>query len=147
MTYPQNPAVKAETLALDVHNITVLVVGGRSHESGFVEVGIELLGLALDELAGVEALETVLLKGVEENALGHLETLDKLVQGLVFLGLGGRQLLLRHSQERAVKVVDAVKEILGETLDGELASGIHVALVALNLVAGLGDLTKVLVLI
>lgn len=145
-TYPQNTAVKAETLALDVHNVAVLVVRGRSHESGFVEVGVELLGLAVDELAGVEALETVLLEGGEHNALGHLETLDELVERLVLLSLGSRQLLLGHSQERAVEVVNAVQEILGEALDGELASSVHVTLVALDLVAGLGDLAKVLVL-
>lgn len=145
-TYPENTAVKAETLALDVHNVAVFVVGGGSHESGFHEVGVELLGLALNELAGVEALEAVLLKGAQHDALGHLETLDELVQRLVLLGLGSRKLVLGHSQERAVEVVDAVQEILGETLDGELASSVHVTLVALDLVAGLGDLTKVLVL-
>jgi hypothetical protein len=145
-TYPQNAAVKAEALALNVHNITVLVVGGGSHESSLVQVGIELLGLAIDELGGIEALKAVLLEGVEENALGHVETLDKLVQSLVFLSLGSGELLLRHGQQCTIKVVNAVKEILGETLDSELAGSVHITLVALDLVAGVGDCAKVLVL-
>ena len=66
-TYPKNPSVQAEALALSVHNVAVLEILRRGHESSLVQVGVELLSLALDLLAGVEALETVLLEGVEED--------------------------------------------------------------------------------
>jgi hypothetical protein len=129
-----------------MHNITVLVIGGGGHERGLVQVGIELLGLAFDQLGGIEALKAVLLEGVEENALGHVKTFDELVESLVVFSLGSGELFLGHGQQSAVKVVNAVKEILGEALDGEFAGAIHVTLVAFNLVAGFRDCAKVLVL-
>lgn len=146
-THPQNAAVKTEALALDVHNITVLETSSRGHEGSLVQVSIELLGLAVDLLGGIEALETVLLEGVEEDGLGHVETSDEIEEVLVLFGLSSGELLLGHGQQRAVEVVDAVEEVLSETLDGELAGGVHVALVALNEVAGFGDGAEPFVLI
>lgn len=138
-THPENAAVKTEALALDVHNITVLETSSRGHEGSLVQVSIELLGLAVDLLGGIEALEAVLLEGGEEDMLGHVETSDEIEEVLVLLGLSSGELLRGHGQQRAVEVVDAVEEVLGETLDSELAGGVHVALVALNKVAGFGD--------
>lgn len=138
-THPENAAVKTEALALDVHNITVLETSSRGHEGSLVQVSIELLGLAVDLLGGIEALEAVLLEGGEEDMLGHVETSDEIEEVLVLFGLSSGELLRGHGQQRAVEVVDAVEEVLGETLDSELAGGVHVALVALNKVAGFGD--------
>jgi hypothetical protein len=111
-----------------------------------VQVRVELLGLAIDLLGGVKALETVLLQGVQEDVLGHLETGDELKEVLVLVGLGSGELIRGHGQQRAVKVVNAVKEVLGETLDGEVTGTVHVTLSALLEVAEVGDGAKVLVL-
>lgn len=111
-----------------------------------MQVRVELLGLALDLLAGVEALETVLLQGGQEDVLGHLKTGDELKEVLVLFGLLSRELILGHGQQRAVKVVNAVKEVLGETLNGEVTGAIHVTLGALLEIAEVGDGAKVLVL-
>lgn len=146
-THPQNAAVKTEALALDVHNITVLETSSGSHEGSLVQVCVELLGLTVDLLAGIKALETVLLEGIEEDMLGHVETGNKIEEVLVLFSLSSGELVRGHGQQRAVEVVDAVEEVLGETLDGELAGSVHVALVALNEIAGFGDGAEPFVLI
>ena len=145
-THPQNAAVKTEALALDVHNITILKTRSRGHEGSLVQVCVELLGLAVDLLAGVEALEAVLLEGVQEDLLGHVETGDEIEEVLVLFGPSSGDLIFGHGQQRTVEVVNAIKEVLGETLDSELAGGVHVALVALNEVAGLSDRAEPFVL-
>lgn len=131
---------------MGVHHITVLQVRCRGHEGGLVQVGVELLGLAIDLLAGVEALQTVLLERAHESLLGHLETVDKVEEFLVLFVALGTELLLGHRQQRAVKIVNALQQVLGEALDGKVASTVHVALGALLQVAELGDGAEVFVL-
>lgn len=145
-THPQNATIKTEALALDVHNITVLETSSGGHKGSLVQVRVELLGLAINLLAGIEALETVLLEGVEEDLLGHVKTSDEIEEVLVIFSLSSGELVRGHGQQRAVEVVNAVEEVLGETLDGELAGSVHVALVALNEVAGFGDRAEPFVL-
>lgn len=145
-TYPDNTSIELETLALDVHNITVLKGLGGSHKSSLVHVGVELLGLTLNLLTGVEALKTVLLKCVHENVLGHLQTLNKLQEGLVLRSLSSIELFRGHGQQRAVKVINTLEKVFSKALDSELASTIHIALSAFLKVAEIGDRAKVLVL-
>lgn len=142
----EDTSVEPEALALDVHNSTVIVGLGLGHEGGLVQVGVELLGLAIDQFAGVEALQTVSLKGVHEDVLGHLQASNEVEQVLVLLILGSGELLRGHGQQRAVKVINALEEVLGETLDSELAGAIHITLAALLLVAGIGNGSEVFVL-
>lgn len=145
-TYPNDAAVQSETLALGVHHIAVLQFRRLGHESGLVEVGVELLGLALDLLTGVEALQTVLLEGAQEDVLGHLEARDEFEEILVGLALDGFELVLGHGQQCAVEVVNALQEILGKALDGEVPGIVLVALGALLEVAEIGDGAEVFVL-
>lgn len=145
-TYTNNTTVQTETLALGVHHITILHVGEGSHESGLVQVGVELLGLALYLLAGVEALQTVLLEGVHKGPLGHLEAVDQVEQFLVVIGAFGTKLLRGHGQQRAVEVVNALQQVLGETLNGKVTSSVHVTLGALLQVTEIGDRAEIFVL-
>lgn len=69
-TYSDDSAVKLEALGLAEEDGTVLLVGLRCLECGLVLVGVELVTLS----ARIESLETVLLEGVQEDSLGHLET-------------------------------------------------------------------------
>lgn len=145
-TYTNDTTVQTEALALGVHHVAVIHVRRRSHESGFVEVGIELLSLAIHLLAGVEALQTVLLECAQESLLGHLETVDEVEQILVGIAALGSELLRGHGQQCAVEVVNALQQVLGEALNGKVAGTVHVALSALLQVTELGDGAKVFVL-
>lgn len=119
----------------------VVLVGLRSHECSLVLVGVELVTVR------IEALETVLGKGLHEDGLGHLEALVEVGEVLEVLGLvGGIELLDGDGGERAVEVVDAVDEVLGEALDGEVARGLDLALGAVLEVAEVGDGSETLVL-
>lgn len=146
VTYPENPSIQAEALALSVHHVTVLHLRLGSHEGGLVQVGVKLLGLVLDLGAGIEALQTVLLQGVHEDVLGHLQTSDEVVQGSVLVSPGSTDLLRGHGQQRAVKVVNALQKVLGEALDGEVTGAVHVALGALLQVTEVGNRAEVFVL-
>ena len=146
VTYPENPSIQAEALALSIHHITVLHLGLGSHEGGLVQVGVKLLGLVLDLGAGIEALQTVLLQGVHEDVLSHLQTSDEVVQGSVLVSPGSTDLVRGHGQQRAVKVVNALQKVLGEALDGEVTGTVHVALGALLQVTEVGNGAEVFVL-
>lgn len=138
----EHPAVELEALLLGVEDGVVLLVRLRRHESGLVLVGVELLA------GGVEPLEAVLLEGVEEDGLGHLEALVQVGQVLVLVRRPGRlELVLGHHGERPVQVVHAVDEVLGEALDGELARVLDLALGAVLEVAEVGDGAEAFVLV
>ena len=130
-----------------MHHITILQFSRRSHENSLMQVRVKLLGLALDLLARVESLQTVLLKGVHENVLGHLEASNELKELLVLFSLGGIELFRGYSQQRTVEVVNALQEILGEALDGKVTGIVHVALGTLLEVAELGNRAEIFVLI
>lgn len=131
-----------------MHHITILQIRRLGHERRLVEIGIEFLRLAiLRLLAGVEALQTVLREGAHEDVLGHLEAGHEIQQVLVGLGLGGVELVGGNGEQGAVEVVDALQEVDGEALDGEVAGAIHVALRALLEVAEVGDRAEVFVLV
>lgn len=141
----QDTAVEAEALLLGVEDGVVLLVGHGRHERGLVLVGVELVAV------GVEALEAVLLERLDEDVLRHLEAVDqvhKVLVALLALGLAlglGQRLLGDHGQ-RAVEVVDAVDEVLGEAGNGKVAGGLDLALCALLQVAEVGDRAKEFVL-
>lgn len=103
-----------------------------------MDVGVELLA----GLRGVEALETVLLQCVDQDAVGHL---DALVQGSQVLVIS-LELLGGDGGEGAVEVVDRLDEVAGEALDGEVLGGLGLARCALLQVAEVGDRAEVLVL-
>ena len=135
---PQHAAVKLESLALSVKDGAILLAGLRRHESRLVLVGVELL--ALD--ARVESLHAVLLEGLHEDGLGHLKAIVQVDEVLV----ARLQLLGGNVGKGAVKVVDAVHEVLGETLDGEVLRSLHLSLRLVLQVAEVGDAVLELVL-
>lgn len=135
---PQHAAIEHETLLLCVEAGAVLLVRHGRLEDGLVDVGVELLG----RLAGVEALEAVLLEGAQEDAIRHL---DAIVEGDEFLVLL-RELLGGHRADGAVEVVDGLDQVAGEALQSKVLGGLDLALGALLEVAVVGDAAEVLVL-
>lgn len=146
MTYPQDSSVQSETLALGVHDIAVLHTLILGHKGSLVQVGVELLMLALNEISRVESLNTVLLERAHEDSLGHLQTGNKIQQVLVGLSLGATELVLRHGKQGTVEVVNALEQVNGELLDGEAAGLFHVTLCALLEVEEVRDRTDIFVL-
>lgn len=130
-THPNSPSVQRETSLLDVEHSIRLLVGHRDLESSLMHIRIERLS------NGINLLKTMLRHGIQQDLLGHLQSIVKVDKLLVVLRIGAGA--LRNRLERAVKVVDRVDEIFSELLDGELASGLLVALGALLEVAVLGD--------
>lgn len=120
----------------------MLLVLHGGHEGGLVLIGVE------GKAVGVESLEAVLLEGLEEDVLGHLETLvevDEVLEvGRLLLGL---ELLLGDHGEGTVEVVNAVDEVLGELLDGEVTGGLHFTGSPVLEVAEVGNGAEVLVLV
>ena len=148
MTYSQGSSVKGESFGLGVHDIAVLHVLGLGHEGSFMQVGVELLGLALGGLLRrIESLHTVLLERVHEDVLGHLQTSDEFHQFLVFPGCRTTELIRWHREEGAVKVVNAFEQVNGEFLNGKVTSAFHVALSALLEVQEVRNGTNIFVLI
>lgn len=138
----QHSAVELEALLLNEEDSTVLLVRLRSHESSLLLVGVELLAL------GAETLEAVLLKGVHEDVLGHLETLVQVGEILDALrSVLDLELLLGNHSKSSVEVVNAVDEVLGELLDGEIFGGFDLTGGALLQVAEVGDGAQALVLL
>ena len=120
---PKHAAVELEALLLDIEDGVILLSLLRAHEGGLVLVRVELLA------GGVETLQAVLLEGVHEDVLGHLEALVQLNDVLELIVLLGRlKPLLGDHGESAVEVVDALDQVLGEALDGELAGVLDLAL-------------------
>lgn len=85
----------------------------------------------------IDLLEAVLLQRAEQDALRHLQPVVEVDEVLVGVGAGAR--LGGDGRERAVEVVDAVDEVFGEFLDGEVAGGFFVAFGAVLEVAEVGD--------
>ena len=113
-----------------------------------MQVGVELLRLALGGLLRrVESLHTVLLEGVHENILGHLQTSDQFHQFLVALGRGTTELIGWHREEGAVKVVNAFEKVNGEFLNSKVTGDFHVTLSALLEVKEVRDGTNIFVLL
>lgn len=132
----QHTAVQLEALLLNMEDTAILLVGLRRHEGGLVLVGVELVAI------GVHALEAVLLEGGHEDGLGHLDALVQRVEVLVVAA----QLLGGDGRQRAVEVVDALDQVLGELLDGEVARRLDLARRAVLKVAEVGDSAQALVL-
>lgn len=148
MTYSQGSSVKGESLSLGVHDIAVLHVLGLGHEGSLMQVGVELLRLALGGLfRGVESLHTVLLEGVHENILGHLQTSDQFHQFLIALRRGTTELIGWHREKGPVKVVNAFEKVNGEFLNSKVTGDFHVTLSALLEVKEVRDGTNIFVLL
>lgn len=147
MTYPQNSAIELEARGLCVDDIAILFTLDLGHERGLMNVGVELLGLAvLSRLTGVESLQTVLLQSVQQNVLGHPQAGHEVHQFLVGLGHFGLELLSGNSKESPVEVVNALEQVDGEPLNGEIPGILHVTLGAFLQVEEVCNGTHVLVL-
>lgn len=134
----QCPSVELETLLLSVEASTVLLVGLRRLENGLVNVGVELLC----GFAGVESLQAVLLKRVDEDGVGHLDTVVESNEVAVV----ALELLFRDSTQGAVKVVNRFYKVASEALDGEVFCGLDLTCCAFLEVAEVGDRAEVFVL-
>lgn len=102
-----------------------------------MQIRIELLPL----LRRIEPLQAVLLEGLHQDRLGHLQSIVEVQQvpGGAFGVLGvGLQFLRGHGGEGAIEVVDGLDEVFGEPLDGEVLGGLDVALRAFLEVAEVG---------
>lgn len=132
----QHAAVELEALLLDMEHAAILLIRLRRHKGRLVLVGVELLAV------GVHALETVLLESGHENVLRHLDTLVEGVEVLVVT----IQLLGRDVCKGAVKVVNALDEVLGELLDGEVTGSLDLARGTVLQIAEVGDGAQALVL-
>ena len=131
-TYPQNSAIQDETLALSVHDVAVLHALILGHESGLMQVGVELLGLAiLLLLARVKSLQAVLAQGAHQDVLSHLQAGNEIQEVLVLRRLGCIDLVFRDGEESAVEVVNALQEIDSKALNGEDTRILHVSLSSL----------------
>jgi hypothetical protein len=137
-THSDDSAVELEALGLTEEDGAVLLVGLGCLESGLVHVGIELVTLG----AGIESLEAVLLECVHKNGLGHPEARVEVREVLV----AAVKLLLGYNRKGTVKVVNAVQQVSGETLEGKVLGCANLTLGLLLQVAVLGDLTLPLVL-
>jgi hypothetical protein len=109
----------------------VLLVRLRCLEHSLVDIGVEFL----ERGAGVEALQAVLLERVHEDVVRHLEAVVERDE----VGVLRRELLGGDGGEGAVEVVDALDEVAGEALQGEVFGGLDFALGALLEVAVVGD--------
>jgi hypothetical protein len=137
----QHPTIELEALLLNKEDGSVLLIRLGSHESSLLLVGVELLALR------VKTLETVLLKGVHEDVLGHLKTFVQVGEILkVLRSVLGVELLLRNHSKGAVEVVDAVDKVLGELLNSEILGRLDLTGSALLKVAEVGDSAQALVL-
>lgn len=75
-------------------------------------------------LRGIEALQAVLRQHLHEDVLGHLEAAVQVHEVLVV----AVELLGRHGAQGAVEVVDAVEQLFGEALQGEVLGCLDFAL-------------------
>lgn len=106
--YPQYSTIQHETLLLGMEAGVVLLLRLWHHKGSLMLVWVELVAV----LTWVESLQAVLLQCVDEDGLSHLETVVEVLQLLVL----SRKHLLRYSGESAVEVVDAVNQVLCESL-------------------------------
>lgn len=85
----------------------------------------------------INLLETMFLQRVEQYALRHLQPVVEVDEVLVVFHVGAG--LFGDGGQRAVEVVDAVDEVFGEFLDGEVTGCFLVALRAVLQITEVGD--------
>lgn len=105
-TYPEDSAVEGETLVLNVHDIAILLALHWRHEQSLMSAWVELLRLTIYRLGRVKSDNTVLLEGVHEHALGHLQAGEQLVNILVLLCIGSIDLLWRNGSKGTLQVIN-----------------------------------------
>ncbi|KAH6610174.1 hypothetical protein Trco_000194 [Trichoderma cornu-damae] len=138
----KNAAVELEALLLDEEDGVVFLVGLGGHEGGLVLVGVELGAL------GLQSLQAVLGKRLDEDALRHLEALVEVGEVLELLALLlDLELVCGDGGQGAVQVVDTVDEVLGELLDGKVAGGFDLTCGAVLEVAELSNSVGVAILL
>lgn len=120
-----------------MENGAILLIRLGRHENRLMGIGIELLKLD----RGIEALEAVLLQRAHQDGLGHL---DAVVQGDEVVVAG--KALAGDGRQGAVEVVDAIDQVRGELLQGEVLGCLDLALGALLEVAEVGNGAEIFVL-
>jgi hypothetical protein len=147
ITHSQDAAIQNKSLCLSIHDIAVLQALGFSHEGGLMAIWVEFLPLAvLREVSRVEPLQAVVLEGGHNDILSHLQTVEEIVEILVFRGLVGN-LVRRHSTQGAVEVIDGFDKVLSEALDSKGLGRIDVTAGTLLKIAEIGNGAEVFILI
>lgn len=131
VTHPNCPAIQGEASLLDVEDGVRLLIRHGSLEGSLMKVGVKRLSERVD------LLQSVLLHGVQQNILRHLQTIVQIHELLVLRGVVAR--LLRDGLQGPVQVVDRVHQVLCEFLDGVVAGLALVTLGTLLEVAVFGD--------
>lgn len=145
---PQHAPIQHKPLLLRMKHNAIFLVRLRRHKHRLMLIRIELL----EPLRRVHALESVLLERRHQYRFRHLEAVVQgyevvVVGGVVGGGGGGAlQFFGRHGGQGAVEVVDAVNEVFGEALQGEVFGGLDFAFCAFLQVAEVGDGAEVFVL-
>lgn len=146
--YPEYPPIELEALALSVHDITIFHTLGLGHECGFMHIGVELLRLSiLSRLAGVESFQSMLLQGIHQDMLGHLQAGYKIHEFLILVGLGRVDLLIWHGQESPIKVVNTLQEVDGKSLDSKVTGIFHITFRAFLEVEEIRNRTNIFILV
>lgn len=101
-----------------MENSSILLVWHRYLERSLVLVRVEFL------TGWVELLHAVLLQSCHQDVVGHLESTMKVDKILIVRS----ELLSRNSIESTIKVVNAIKQVFRETLQGEFTGCCHLAL-------------------
>lgn len=135
---PQHSSVQEKALLLGVEAHAVLLVRHGRLEHSLVYIRVKLLTL----LAGVEALEAVLLQRRHEDVVGHLQAVVQGNKIRVVRGQFGRV----NGAEGTVKGIDSLDEVAGEVLEGEVFGGLYFALGALLKIAVVCDRAEIFVL-
>lgn len=144
---PEYPPIELEALALSVHDITIFHTLGLGHECGFMHIGVELLRLSiLSRLAGVESFQSMLLQGIHQDMLGHLQAGYKIHEFLILVGLGRVDLLIWHGQESPIKVVNTLQEVDGKSLDSKVTGIFHITFRAFLEVEEIRNRTNIFIL-
>jgi hypothetical protein len=137
---PQHSSIQQKSLLLRVEANAIFLVRLGRLEHRLMHIRVELLA----RIAGVEALQPMLLQRANQNAIRHFDAVvqgDEVCVAVLFL-----EFLSGHSAKGAIEVVDGFDEVTGKALDGKVLCSLGFAFCALLQVAEVGDGAEVFVL-
>lgn len=137
-THPYRPSIEHETRLLHMEHSVGFLIGHGNLERSLVLVGVK------DLSDGIHLLQPVFLEGIQQDLLGHLQSVVKVDQILIVRRVGARTLGNRF--QRTVEVVDRLDQVLGKLLDRKVLGRLLLALGAVLQVAEVGDGTREFVL-